>query len=166
MNSRQAEKLISRYFEGKTTVFEERRLYDYFSGGDIPGELEEYAEMFRDLAAAAGPALPKSHLRRVRTAVAAAAAVAVVALAAVWGSAAVEERSLERLYGGSYMVVDGKRTDNLREMKGEIHSTLREAAGIEHKVAALQSAAQSAEDEVLTSIPDPKQRKEIEELLN
>lgn len=164
MNAKQANKLISRYFEGKTSVMEERRLYAFFLRDDVPQELAEYTEMFRDLAATSTTAGQRLWPWK-RIAVAAVAAVAAI-FAIYWGNAAMEERALERLYGGSYMIVDGKRTDDLRDMKDEIHSTLHEAAGIEHKVANLQNAAKNAEDEMIGSIADPQQRKRIEELLN
>ena len=43
--------LTDRFFEGETTVEEERELYALYLEEDIPEEMEEYREMFRDFSA-------------------------------------------------------------------------------------------------------------------
>jgi len=40
------EKLIGRFLDGETTQKEEQELYRFFSGNEIPRELEVYREMF------------------------------------------------------------------------------------------------------------------------
>ena len=45
--------LINRFFDGETTLDEERRLYEYFSGTDIPEDLLPLKPMFLDLQAIA-----------------------------------------------------------------------------------------------------------------
>lgn len=43
--------LTERFFEGETTLEEERTLYAYYNGTEVSAELEAYAEVFRDFAA-------------------------------------------------------------------------------------------------------------------
>ena len=58
MRKEEIQKLIDRYFEGETTLEEERRLYEFFQKDNIPAEFEEYTEMFRDFAAADNAFVP------------------------------------------------------------------------------------------------------------
>lgn len=50
--------LMDRFFDGATSIDEERRLYAFFASDDVPAELEEYCEMFRDFALLVPPATP------------------------------------------------------------------------------------------------------------
>ncbi|MGB5392633.1 MAG: hypothetical protein WBN16_00150 [Lutimonas sp.] len=46
MESGNIEKLLEKYFEAETTLAEERRLKEYFSGEDIAEHLSEYRSYF------------------------------------------------------------------------------------------------------------------------
>lgn len=46
MNTREIKETIGRYFEGETTLDEERRLREYFLKEDVPVELAGYKRMF------------------------------------------------------------------------------------------------------------------------
>ena len=56
--------LVDRFFEGETTLAEERRLYRYFQGNDVAAELLPLREMFMSLGfigtAPAGQTLPEN----------------------------------------------------------------------------------------------------------
>ena len=98
------------------------------------------------------------------------AAVSTAAIAAiVFGIRTVcdisEENALAKLYEGSYMIVDGQRIDNLREMKDSIKATLDDASKLEHKVANLQTV-EGTEQDILRNVSDPDMKKQIEKLLN
>lgn len=95
---------------------------------------------------------------------AAAAVVAAVVVAGVWGYVRVENQQLAKTYEGSYVIVDGKRTDNLVSIKDEVSQLLADADRIEAH-ARSQEVIGDAEREVLQSV-SPKQRKQIERLLN
>ena len=71
---------------------------------------------------------------------------------------------MAQLYGGSYMIVDGKRYDNLREIKDDIQQTLAEARQIEREADG-QAVIEEAEQEVLESISDPAERQKLKEIL-
>ena len=172
MKKEEIQILIDRYFEGDTTVEEERRLYAFFMQDRIPAEFAEYTEMFRDLAAVGNvpaPAVQKRPVYRMpmvwlRVAASAAAVVAIVFGVRLAGNIS-EENALAKLYEGSYMIVDGQRIDDLREIKNSIRTTLHDASSLENKMASLQTV-EGAEQDVLKNVSDPEMKKEIEQLLN
>ena len=45
------DKLLNKYFEGETSLNEEKWLRDYFNRKNLPEQYEEYAPMFRHFAA-------------------------------------------------------------------------------------------------------------------
>jgi hypothetical protein len=46
MNYEQIEHLLNKYFEGETSLAEERQLHDFFSGDAVPPHLKVYAPLF------------------------------------------------------------------------------------------------------------------------
>ena len=155
------QELIDRFLDGETTVEEEQELCRRFLAGPVGPELEPYAEFFRDMATLPVSEKPRRRLRLVRRWMAAAAVVAAVV---VWGYVRVENQQLAKTYEGSYVIVDGKRTDNLVSIKDEVSQLLADADRIEAH-ARSQEVIGDAEQEVLQSV-SPKQRKQIERLLN
>ena len=68
-------------------------------------------------------------------------------------------------YGGSYMIVDGHRIDNLSELRPHIERTLAEARHIEQTVETLPWV-EEIEKEVMNHVSDPEERARIRQLLN
>ena len=68
MNEQKIQELLRRYFEGATTLDEERELQRYFAGNDIAGSLEAYRPMFAYFAEerAVQPPKPKAVVRNIR----------------------------------------------------------------------------------------------------
>lgn len=182
--------LTDRFFNGSTSLDEESRLYAFFTSGDVPAELEEYRDLFCGFAAidgfahagSAASGLPEAGVaaaaqqagaisagaksRRVplrRVAVAAAVAVAVVACIFAIDDIRYRNR-LASLYGGSYMIVDGRHTDNLKEILPHIKSALQMAEKVESHADA-EATIQAAEQDMLNNISDPEERKRIGRLL-
>lgn len=182
--------LMDRFFDGATSIDEERRLYAFFASDDVPAELEEYCEMFRDFALLVPPATPAAAggntageepdgrgeccmpvppqtrrrfavLRRVSVA---AAAVVLIAAGIFIAEDIRYSNRLSSLYGGSYMIVDGQRTDNLKKILPHIESTLRMVEIQEHRASA-EAAITAAEQDVLGAISDPEERERIRRLL-
>lgn len=91
---------------------------------------------------------------------------AVVALLVVpfFGLRAWQNRQLERQYAGSYVIVDGKRCDDLRRIRPQIELALTQARQVE-TYARQQTFVNEAERDVLQGISDPEERKRIEKLL-
>lgn len=180
--------LIERFFEGDTTLAEEQWLYDFFKQTqDLPEELEAYRETFLDFDAIAlgetsaielsmaepavklpmveqpvSSAPPK--YRRWWILVAGIAAMVAIVAGAVWTFQTYQGIQLENLYGGSYMIVDGQRIDNLREILPQIKSTLSLADAIE--TASPTLLINQAEQDLLNNIQDAQERERIRALLN
>lgn len=164
MKDKDLRALIDKFFGGGTTLAEERRLYAYFSRGNVAEDLVKYRELFASFAS-----LPEKQdvrpLRGLRRLIAgvAASVVLVVAGYAAWNF--YEYRQLDARYAGSYVIVDGKRIDNLREIRPMIESALADARNIE-RTAAEQPQAADIEQELLERISDPEEYARIKELLN
>ena len=89
--------------------------------------------------------------------------VAIV-VGAVWTFQTYQGIQLEKLYGGSYMIVDGQRIDNLREILPQIKSTLSLADAID--VTSPTLLINQAEQDLLNNIQDVQERERIRALLN
>ena len=159
------QELIDRFLDGETTVQEEQYLCRLFQSGPVPPELAPYAEFFRDMATVPVSDKPRRALRLVvRRWVAAAAVVAAFVMGGIWLQVRNTDQLLAQTYGGSYMIVDGQRTDNLRNIRREVNSLLADADRIE-TCAQSQQVISDAEQEVLQSV-SPDEREELERLLN
>ena len=176
--------LTDRFFEGTTTLEEERRLYDFFRQKDIPQDLEPYKDMFLDFSALtlserktgfltsatpgtsgqAVPEKPQSARRTVLKYSLEAAATILLAVLIGWGTHTRLERKLAARYEGSYMIVNGVRTDKLTRIRPEIERTLAEAERIEQNLSA-EKLIQAAEADILNVIEDEKERERIRQLM-
>jgi hypothetical protein len=47
MNLKEIEELLDKFYEGNTTLSEEQKLQEFFSGNEIPPKLSEHADLFR-----------------------------------------------------------------------------------------------------------------------
>lgn len=166
MKERQIRELIEKFFDGDTTLAEEKKLYAFFSRGNVPESLARYRRMFADLAMLPEPAPAKTERGRlIRIWAAGIAASLLLFLGGYAAMRQYEYRQLDMRYGGSYMIVNGNRIDNLRDIKPYIEQTLQEGEEIKREAAA-QPSADEIEAELLTHIGDPEERARIEELLD
>lgn len=162
--------LISQYMAGETTLRQERQIYAYFRKGDIAPSLRRYAAFFRDMAEADG-ALSAPAPRRIawRSFMPrAAAAVALLALLGAGTALLYRQHLYDQLadrYEGSYMIVGGKRTDNIIKIHKQLSLTISEADETERRVSRLKSVEETEHD-VLHSIDDPEIRAAIEHAYN
>ena len=180
--------LIDRFFKGDTTLAEEQWLYDYFKQQqNLPEDIESYREIFLDLDAIslcevppmefpeAEPEInlptidqtvsltPPKH-RRLWIQVATIAASISIFLGSFWIYRTYESMKLQRIYGGSYMIVDGERIDNLREIMPQIKSALSLADDIGSP--SPTDLINQAEQDLLGNIQDAQERERIHQLLN
>lgn len=161
-----AERLIEKFFDGETTLAEEKWLYRQFGRSDLPEQLRRYCPMF-----AAFGSLPSDNERKAqivsvfRRAVRATAVVLMLLAGITFYSDYHEERMLARLYGGSYVIENGRRIDDLSRIRENIENTLDEANRIEERLSRSETV-QSAEQDVLDGIDDPEMRRQVEEMLN
>ena len=180
--------LIERFFEGDTTLEEEHWLYNYFKQTkDLPEELAAYRETFLGFDAIAltetdaattdfanqevpltaielpiDPTPPR--YRGWWKQVAGIAAMVAVLIGAMWAYQSYQRFQLEKVYGGSYMIVDGKRIDNLQKILPEIKRTLSLADAMETTSPTL--LIDQAEQDLLNNIQDAQERERIRALLN
>ena len=169
MNERkikEIERLVDKFFRGETTTAEERRLYRLFGRKRLPAGLERLRPMFEAFASMDRP--DEARRARIvpmlrRAAVAAAAAVALVLCLTLYAGYH-EDRALARLYGGSYVIENGRRIDDLSAIRGDIERTLDDARRIENR--ATHDFIGAAEQDVLDNITDPEMQKEVEQMLN
>ena len=167
MNSKKTkdiERLMQRFFDGETTTEEEARLYRVFRRKRLPLSLERMRpvmEAFGSMEARAPRrAMTASIVRRV---LAVAAAVLALAVGTAVYSDYREEQSLARLYGGSYIIENGRRTDDLRAIHDDIEQTLADSRRIEKRAG--QNVIDRVEQDVLDNISDPDMRREVELML-
>ena len=180
--------LIERFFEGDTTLEEEHWLYNYFKQTkNLPEELEAYRETFLDfdaIALAVGDATtannenhevpltsieipinstpPKYHgwWRQI----AGIAAMVAIVIGGMWTYQSYQRLQLEKIYGGSYMIVDGERIDDLRQILPHIKHALTLADAYEATSPTL--LIDQAEQDLLDNIQDAQERERIRQLLN
>ena len=67
------------------------------------------------------------------------------------------------LYGGSYVIENGRRIDDLTEIQDDIEQTLADSRRIEQH--AKHNVIDHAEQDVLNNISDPDMRREVENML-
>ena len=181
-------KLIDRYMEGETSLDEESMLYAYFSRTDIPSEFEEYKDMFAGLSSIVQNEKIKADIDRFRTEgfeltesaaeqhtakrkllsfrriISIAAATVALAIGIFYISDKMDEKRLTALYGGSYMIVNGKRIDDLQKIESDIERVLAYANEIE-KSADINANIKNIEEELLNSIDDEERKEEIRQML-
>lgn len=161
-----AERLIEKFFDGETTLAEEKWLYRLFGRRDLPEQLRRYRPMF-----AAFGSMPADRERKARIvamfrrAVSATAVVLLLVAGMALYSDYHEDRMLARVYGGSYVIENGRRIDDLSRIRENIESTLDEANRIEARLNGLETV-RSAEQDVLDGIDDPEMRRQVEDMLN
>lgn len=155
-NTTDIKRLIDLFMEGETNLEQERTLYSYFAiSENVPSELEEYKEMFQGFASidqsapkneqpTARPAQKRISLRNIIYVAASVALIAGIFLIAD----KQEEKQLESLYAGSYMIIDGKRIDDLQKIKPDIDRILAYAEQMEQSTS-ISSHLQSIEEGII-----------------
>ena len=188
-------RMVERFFEGETTLDEEQALYDYFASDDVATTLLPYKEMFRDFShipfetaltenndkafAEQDPQptslsdktdKPESFLilKQLLHHWHWAAAAAIITAVCFAGSAfyrSYQERQYLNLYAGSYVIVNGKRTDDLRRIHRHIEQTIAQAELDEQQFAPNTFIDEAVED-ILSDITDDSERETILKMLN
>lgn len=100
---------------------------------------------------------------RLRYLAAVSASVALL-LMSVAGYRVYCDYQYDQRYAGSYVIIDGHRHDNLRDIRAQIERTLASAEHMESSVMG-QQLILDAENDVLNSMSNPAERRYIEELL-
>ena len=164
----EAERLIARFFDGDTTLAEEQALYRLFSAEKLPPSLERYRKVFAAFGSMQATPMKKMlvpHSRTLWKAVAGVAAAVVLAFGVTAYSDVRERQMLARHYGGSYVIENGQRIDDLTKIRPDIENALEKADQIEASVEARRDWAEQTEQEVLDNIDDPEARQRVKEML-
>lgn len=163
---KEAERLISKFFDGATTLAEERRLYRLFGSRRLPAGLERYRPVFAAFGSMehAGRRRPAMLTALLRSVCATAAALALVFGLTVYADFR-EERMLAQVYGGSYVIDNGRRIDDLGLIRADIENALGEADRIEKRLGSADVVNETEQD-VLDGISDPATRRQVEMMLN
>ncbi|MDR2042432.1 MAG: hypothetical protein LBP98_08990 [Tannerella sp.] len=127
------EKLLERFFEGRTSGEEEQQLYRFFAQEDtLPEQWLRYRPLFSyfETGLAEECRLPDSNLRplppprRKRRALWAGVAALLTGILA--GTLLLRERAQFDPYEGSYIVRNGVYITDLKQIKPELEATLRD----------------------------------------
>lgn len=168
MNSKKTkeiERLVERFFDGETTTEEEARLYKVFRRKRLPDSLERMRlvmEAFSSMSEEK-PQRAKTVSIVRRALMGAAAMLALIVGIAIYSNYN-EEQSLARIYGGSYVIENGRRIDDLSAIQDDIEQALADSRRIEQH--AEHNVIDRAEQDVLDNISDPDMRDEVEKMLN
>lgn len=161
----EARRQIARFYRCETTPSEEQALRRFLLSGSLPPDLMDDARVVLAMTEPELPAIAQDTgaqgrvARRRRLAwLGRAAAVLVAAAIGATAYIGIQTARLEACYGGSYVIENGRRTDNLRRIHRQIERTLALAdADID--------PVREAEADVLEAIDDPELHHELETLL-
>ncbi len=184
--------LVDRFLQAETTLEEEERLYEFFQKDILPEDLMQYKEMFMaysvlrydknsshkgeevDQSAVVsiendgksdksgkGKKRIFSLYKKICIGIAASLLIGVLGFSAYRH---YEVNRLEKLYGGSYMIINGVRIDDLTKIEPEIKEGINKAAAME-KLCDLKAKEDDIESRMINSISDEKEREYIQKLL-
>lgn len=184
--------LVDRFLQAETTLEEEERLYEFFQKDTLPEDLIQYKEMFMaysvlrydknsshkgeevDQSAVVsiendgnsdksgkGKKRIFSLYKKIGIGIAASLLIGVLGFSAYRH---YEVNRLEKLYGGSYMIINGVRIDDLTKIEPEIKEGINKAAAME-KLCDLKAKQDDIESRMINSINDKKEREYIQKLL-
>ena len=165
LNPSEARRQIARFYRCETSPAEEQALRRFLLSDALPPSLLDDARVILAMTEPELPAIAqdmaaqsRSGRRRWLAWVGRAAAVLVAAAIGATAYIGLQTARLEACYGGSYVIENGRRTDNLRRIHRQIERTLALAdADID--------PVREAEADVLEAIDDPELHHELETLL-
>ena len=126
MKEKEIRQLIERFLEGATTNAEEQILYDYFNSKDIAESLERYRVMFQWYAAGIPEQKAKHHKRTYAKWLAIAASMLLLVCIGFGYRYYQEQQELYAIYEGSYIIRDGIKNTDIRQILPELQATEQE----------------------------------------
>ncbi|MBO7129740.1 MAG: hypothetical protein J6W05_08230 [Prevotella sp.] len=128
MKEKEIQQLIERFLEGETTNAEEQMLYDYFNSKEIAESLEPYREMFRWYAAGMPEQKTNAHKRTYAKWIAMAASLLLLVGIGFGYRHYQEQQELYAIYEGSYIIRDGVKNTDIKQILPELQATEQEVA--------------------------------------
>lgn len=124
MNEQKAKEQIERFLNGETTNAEEKELYAFFAGTDIPYSLKKYQPMFLWYAGGMKDGLPKKQRMAFRLwkKLCIAASVVVVLGIGLGVYHHIDNQKYEYLEG-SYIIRNGKKITDIKTILPELKQT-------------------------------------------
>ena len=128
--------MIGRFLDGETTNAEEQTLYDYFASDNVAESLRQYQEMFRwyaeGMPEASSVEIPAVHAKKRAfspkklLAIAASLLLLVGIGLGLWRYQQQQEEYA--MYEGSYIIRDGKKMTDLRQILPELKAAEQEVS--------------------------------------
>ena len=128
MKEKEIQQLIERFLEGETTNAEEQMLYDYFNGRDVADSLKPYQEMFRWYAARMPEQKANPKRRTYAKWLSIAASILLLVGIGFGYRYYQEQQELYAIYEGSYIVRDGVKNSDIKQILPELQATEQEVA--------------------------------------
>lgn len=163
--------LAERFFNGDTTVEEERTLYAFYSShAALPADMEQYRPLITDLGGMdfgdEKPAHPAQGIRHKLLVTLSGIAASLLVCITVYSLLQNhhERQQFAATYEGSYVIQDGKRIDDLSLIKTDIEHAISQAESMETHMEEQNAAIDAAEEDILKHA-SPEQRAELEEMM-
>lgn len=122
ISDQQARELMDRFLDGSTSLAEEKKLYSYFRRANIAPDMEQHRDMMRWYASGMAQKKALNFSAAWKGAVASA-----VIIAAGVGAAFLKHASTGPAYyaqyEGSYVMINGEKVTNLKEIMPYLNST-------------------------------------------
>ncbi|MDU1903804.1 MAG: hypothetical protein E6772_03390 [Dysgonomonas sp.] len=147
------EELLERFFEGETSNAEEQELYTFFSGKDIPGHLSQYKSVFEyfestifdEFSEINKEGLPKNNLK-VKPILMSISGVAASVLLILSCWTFYQNNTATDLYEGSYIIENGVRISDVKQIKSQLEEVEKEAFYRQQKMEQLLEEANRVSD--------------------
>ena len=122
-------KLLDKYMDGTSTLDEEAILSEYFRGKDIPQEWEDYRQLFQEIE----DMRPQSKAIKRRMGspykwIAIAASLLILAGIGFGVRQYQDQQEQYAIYEGSYIIRDGKKITDIKQILPELKATEQEVA--------------------------------------
>lgn len=128
MKEKEIQQLMERFLEGATTNAEEQMLYDYFNGRDVADSLKPYQEMFRWYAARMPEQKANPKKRTYAKWLSIAASILLLVGIGFGYRYYQEQQELYAIYEGSYIIRDGVKNTDIKQILPELQATEQEVA--------------------------------------
>jgi hypothetical protein len=124
-------KLLDKYMDGTSTLDEEAILSEYFRGKDIPQEWEDYRQLFQEIEEMRQqPQTIKSRMGRPYKWIAIAASLLILVGIGFGVRQYQDQQEQYAIYEGSYIIRDGKKITDIKQILPELKATEQEVSEI------------------------------------
>ena len=124
-------KLLDKYMDGTSTLDEEAILSEYFRGKDVPQEWEDYRQLFQEIEdMRPQPQTIKHRMGWPYKWIAIAASLLILVGIGFGVRRYQNQQKQYAIYEGSYIIRDGKKITDIKQILPELEATEREVSEI------------------------------------